>query len=288
MSTGKWLGAALVAALVAAPVLVTAAPAEAAVLPAGVTTQSALTAFDSNSPKTIEAKCPAGQRVLGGGVRVNAGTHVLVTREEPISAASGDSYLVSAEEDAIGTTTTWALQAYAICSNPIPGLRLVAAVSPTRSDNFASVTAECPAGTNLLGAGGRILDGQGRIGLDTDVLGGAFNPHGATASGSEGLTNFPGNWSVIAFGVCATVSTFGDVQLVKNQTVSDPSTPKQVVATCPAGMTVTGGAGLANIPGAIASVNVDALRTRIQAIGTVNDTGAVGAWNLIAEAVCAR
>jgi hypothetical protein len=281
----KWFGVALVAAFVMAPVLVAASPAAARTLPPGVTVVSTPSIFSSNSPQTAEAKCPAGKRVLGGGVRVNAGIHVIVTRQEPISTVAGDSYLVTAEEDAVGTTTTWSVQALAICSDPIPGLRIVSAISPTQSGHFTSVDAECPAATNLLGTGGRILDGQGRVDLSTLVQGGQLNPHGAIAAGSEGFTDFPGNWSVIAFAVCAPVG-INDIRLVQNFGASSTVNPKILTATCPAGMTITGGTGFVDIPGVIASVNVDAFRTRIQVIGKVNDTSVTGSWALTAMAIC--
>jgi hypothetical protein len=282
----KLLGVALLAALTAAPVLAVAGPAAAAVLPpGGVVVTDTAPVFNSDSPKTAEAKCPAGKRVIGGGVRVNAGTHVVVTREEPISTPDGDSYLVTAQEDAVGTTGAWAVQATAICSDPIPGLRIVQAISSTQSGHFTFVTAECPSGTSLFGAGGRILDGQGQVGLITEVNGGQLSPHGAVAGGEEQLPGFSGNWSVIAYGVCAT-SNFGDVQLVTTFSHSDPTTVKIVAASCPAGMTVTGGTGWADIPGEVASVNVDAFRTRIQVIAR-NDTGPSGNWGAIAMALCA-
>lgn len=284
----KLLAVAAAAAVVAAPVLVSAEPAAAAVLPPGVTVVDTPSVFTSNSPQTAEAKCPAGKRVLGGGVRVNAGVHVIVTREEPISAAAGDSYLVTAEEDPIGTTLTWSVQAFAICSDPIPGLRLISAISQDRSDAVQSASVDCPSGTNLLGAGGRILDGQGQVNLSTVVNGGALNPHGVIANGKEPSAGFAGNWSVVAYGVCATVNTFGDAQIVDIQSAEDTSPNKVVQAVCPAGMTVTGGAGFANTPGVVASVNVDANRTRIQIIAKVNDTSDTSRWFMGGMAVCVK
>jgi hypothetical protein len=264
--------------------MLVASPASAATLPAGTTVQSAQTGFDSTAEKTAEAKCPAGKRVLGGGVRVNAGDHVVVTREEPISSRSGDSYLVTADEDAVGTIATWSLQALAICSDPIPGLRIIAAVGPTGTESFAGISAECPTGTNAIGTGGRILDGQGRVDLVTEVNGGVLNPHGTFAAGMEGLTDFAGNWSAIAFAVCAT-ARFGDVQLVQTFSATDNNN-KILTAVCPSGTTVTGGTGWADAPGIVASTNVDASRARIQVIARQFDTSVISPWKAIAMAIC--
>jgi hypothetical protein len=276
----------LIAALLGVPALV-ASPAFASTVPAA-TVASAITNFDSTAEKTIAAICPAGKRVLGGGVRVNAGTHVVVMREEPISTGGVDSYVVGAAEDSIGTTATWSLQAYAICSDPVPGLQIVAAINPSGSDQFSSVFARCPVGTNAIGAGGRIIDGQGRVRLLTQVEGGVTDNTRTTAAGEEELTGFSGNWAVVAYTVCATLTNRLDMQVIKTVSANDTSVNKVATAVCPAGMAVTGGTGWAELPGDMASVNVDASRTRIQVIANQDASNVPPgiAWNVSAMAFC--
>jgi hypothetical protein len=273
----------LVAAFVGASVLIVASPAAASTVP-NATVPSDITAFDSTPEKTIETKCPAGKRVIGGGVRVNNGDHVKVIRQEPISSNGVDSYLATAVEDSVGTNSFWALQSYAVCSDPIPGLEIVSAIGPTGSTvaGFAGITALCPGGKNAIGSGGRILDGQGRVSLVTQIIGLSR----ADAGGLEDLGGFSGNWSVIAFAVCARLTTLSDLQVVQNFSVTDDSKTKILTAVCPPGKQVTGGTGWADLPGVIASVNIDAARTRVQVIARDFNASDTFGWRIIAMAFC--
>jgi hypothetical protein len=181
-----------------------------------------------------------------------------------------------------------------VCSDPIPGLTIVAAVGPTDSLGFQGVPATCPAGKNLIGGGGRILDGQGKVSLVTHVEGSTVSPIRYTAGGLEELgtpdaqgrfPGFPGNWSVIAYAVCVPLALRTDIEVVKVQTAFDPSTPKLLTAACPIGKRVTGGGGWANPPAVVNSMNIDANRTRIQVIGRQHEPIAAG-WDQTAEAIC--
>ena len=53
--------------------VVAQSPASASTVP-NATVVSATPVFDSIAVKTVDAKCPAGKKVIGGGVRVNAGS----------------------------------------------------------------------------------------------------------------------------------------------------------------------------------------------------------------------
>ncbi|GIE47993.1 hypothetical protein [Actinoplanes nipponensis] len=287
--------AALFAALTGASVG-SATPALASTVPVA-TVVGPNSAFDSTPEKTTIAPCPAGQRVLGGGVRVNQGNdHIIITRQEPVHALDTglDSFVVTAVEDSVGTTNTWALQAYAVCSPPVAGMVLVAKVGPTDSQGFQGVSASCPANTFVLGAGGRILDGQGHVGLVTQVNGSATFPNGVNAGGIEELgtpdangrfPGFKGNWSVIAFAVCAPKVLSTDVEVVRVQPAGDETNPKIIAAPCPAGKHVTGGTGWADLPAVVNSVNIDANRTRVQVIDRKHEQLA-GNWGGFAMAIC--
>jgi hypothetical protein len=235
--------------------------------------------------------------VLGGGVRVNLGNdHIMITRQEPVHAlATGlDSFVVTAVEDSVGTTNTWALQAYAVCAPPVPGMVIVAAAGLTDSQGFLGITANCPANTFVLGAGGRILDGQGHVGLVTQVTGSATFPNGVNAGGIEELgtpdaqgrfPGFAGNWSVIAYAVCAPKVLSTDVEVVRIQTAADQTNPKIINAPCPAGKHVTGGTGWSDLPAVVNSVNIDANRTRVQVIDRKHEP-LTGNWGGFAMAIC--
>jgi hypothetical protein len=289
------MAAALLAALAGAAIG-SATPALASTVPVA-TVVGPNSPFDSTAEKTTIAQCPAGQRVLGGGVRVNLGDdHIIVTREEPVHAldTGQDSFVVSAVEDGVGTPNAWALQAYAVCSPPVPGMVLVSKIGPTDSQGFQGVSASCPANTFVLGAGGRILDGQGRVGLVTQVNGSATFPNGVNAGGFEefGTTSptgpvpgFKGNWSVIAFAVCAPKVLSTDVEVVRADAVPSATNPKIIAATCRDGKRVTGGTGWADVTAVVNSANIDANRLRVQGIIRQHEQ-LPGNWGGFVMAIC--
>lgn len=294
------VAAAMLVALLAAAAgvsVLSASPALASTVPTA-TVIGPNSAFDSLPEKTTIANCPAGQRVLGGGVRVNGGDdHIVITRQEPVHSAwtDQDSFVVTAVEDPTGTTNVWALQAYAVCAPPVTGIVIVAAAGATDSQPFQGVTARCPANKFLLGAGGRILDGQGRVGLVTQTVGGSLFPNGVNAGGLEefgstdaqgNIVGFPGNWSVIAFAVCAPRVLNTDVEVVRTTVASSLDNPKILTATCPAGKRVTGGAGWADVTAVVNSANIDANRLRVQLIARKHEPLFPGNWGAFTEAIC--
>ncbi|GAA0909368.1 hypothetical protein Vau01_113280 [Virgisporangium aurantiacum] len=234
--------------------------------------------------KSAEARCPDGMRVLGGGVRVSFPDHIVVVRQEPVHTQAVDSFLVTALEDEVGTTNEWAVQAIAVCAADVPGIEIVAAVSATGSTGFIGVSSRCPAGKNAIGAGGRVVDGFGQVALVTLIEGGFMFNTRTTAGGLEDLNGFAGNWSVTSFTVCATLNSPSDLQVVKTYANSTDLT-NVIAATCPAGMFATGGTGWADLPSAVASVNINAARSRVQLVS--RQTGSSTAtWRASAMAFC--
>jgi hypothetical protein len=296
----RTLAGAMLAALLAATAGVSAlsaTPAFASTVPTA-TVVGPNSAFDSQPEKTTSANCPAGQRVLGGGVRVNAGNdHIIITRQEPVHSLwnNQDSFVVTAVEDPAGTPNTWALQAYAVCAPPVNGLVIVATAGLTDSQPFQGITARCPAGTLLLGAGGRVLDGQGRVGLVTQTVGSAQFPNGVNAGGFEEfgstdaqgrIVGFPGVWSVIAYAVCAPENLTTDIQVVRTTAGSTTDNPKILTATCPSGKRVTGSTGWADVTAVVNSANIDANRLRVQLIARKHEPLFPGAWGAFTDAIC--
>jgi hypothetical protein len=288
--------AGLLAAITGAAVLTTT-PALASTVPTA-TVVGPNSPFDSTQVKTTIANCPAGQRVLGGGVRVNAGDgHIVVTRQEPVHAGdtNQDSFVVEASEDGIGTTNSWALQAYAVCTPTVNGIQIVSAIGPTDSSGFLGVVVRCPANKFLLGAGGRVLDGQGHVSLVTQTMGSATFPNGVNAGGfeefgSEGpdgrIVGFKGNWSVIAFAVCAPENLTTDIEVVRTPSVFDQTSPKILLATCPTGKRVTGSTSWADVTNVVNSANIDTNRLRVQLIASKHEPLFPGNWGAFAEAIC--
>jgi len=262
--------------------VVGAGSASAASVPRPVI-KSALTQFDSNpGEKTALAQCPAGTRVIGGGGRVNGGQHVVITRQSPFHGVN-DTFVVSAQEDQVGTAQSWAVQAFAICSVPLPGLEIVKVTSPSGSSGFQGQNADCSPGKNVLGGGGRINGETGQGSLNTQAL----FPNRASAAGVEDTDGFAGNWSVSAYAICANLNSVFDSRVVSVQTATDSTARKIFTVDCPAGMRLTGGAAFAGAPGAVVEV-VSPNTTSVQLIARMDGPiGPQNVWSATGYALCA-
>lgn len=296
MSTGKarrWIPAAGVAVVLLGAQLAVQATGQATevALP-GAVVRSTSSEFDPTSPKTVAARCPAGQRVIGGGGRVNNASHVVITALQPVHTNNLDRYEVSAAEDEIGFSGQWAVQAFAICADPLPGLRIVSATSESGSADSKLEIVNCPTQTLTLGSGGRIGGGHGQVHLNNTSAG----SDRGFARGQEDSTGFAGNWTVTAYAVCADVPVSGHAVITGFSPQGGSIDRKFAEATCPNGMRVTGGSaaisGGDTIRAVIESINPDVLPggspgSRIQVIAREN-TPTNSNWTVQAIASCTR
>lgn len=69
----------------------------------------------SASPKNVRVTCPAGKKVVGGGIEVGGAgrNRVTVTENQP----AGDNAWEAEAFEAVATNATWKLEAHAICAN---------------------------------------------------------------------------------------------------------------------------------------------------------------------------
>jgi hypothetical protein len=272
----------LVVGIAMTVLVVSAGSASAASVPRPVI-KDAITQFDSNpGEKTAKAQCPTGTRVIGGGGRVNGAQHVVMTRQSPFHVPNvNDTFVVSAQEDQVGTAQFWAVQAFAICSVPLPGLEIIKVTSAAGSDGFQGQNADCSPGKNVLGVGGRINGGAGQVTLNTQAR---FAGH-ASAGGVEDADGFAGKWSVTSYAICAHLNSVFDSSVVSVQTATDSSARKIFFVDCPPGMSLTGGAAFAGGNGAVVEV-VSPNTTRVQLIVRM-DGPTQSPWNATGYAVCA-
>jgi hypothetical protein len=247
----RWYSAVAAVALIAATQVAvqwTTHGTSSAALPGAVARSNQSSPFSSTSPKTIEAECPAGTRVTGGGGRVTGFTeHVVLTGLEPRHSnnpGSLDKYIVTAIEDEVGQEEGWAVTAYALCATASAslGIQIVQVRSDTLSPRHEQESVNCPGQKVILGTGARINGGGGQVHL-TELGMGEFSSgvNVSSVTAEEDNTGFGGQWSLEAFAVCASVPH-------QNHTIvsgfaPEPGSADRKVApvTCPAGMTVTGG-----------------------------------------------
>ena len=238
------LVAAMIAGLLVAFQVVAPAPAAAA-LP-GAAARSAQSDFDSARTKTIEATCPPGTRVTGGSGRVTGITdHVVLTRMQPRHTNNPDvpdSYIVTAIEDETKPNGQWAVTAYALCADPLPGQTIVISRSPTDSGHSEREIVDCPAGRRVIGSGVRVNGGGGQVHVTEMTPGGFADGRTSTfVTAKENNDGFAGDWSVDAVAVCATIAPERQVYLSAFAPGPGSADRKVADVTCPDGMTITGG-----------------------------------------------
>ena len=79
---------------------------------------AAETPLTSASPKNLTATCPAGKKVLGGGVEISGTGRNRVTAVE--NKPSGDNAWEGEAFEAVSTQASWKLVVHAICANVAP------------------------------------------------------------------------------------------------------------------------------------------------------------------------
>jgi hypothetical protein len=210
--------------------LVSAVPAEAAIGAIQVIA-GPLSPTNSEPLKSASANCPSGTQIISGGgwVFVNGrgadADSVVLSQLQPVHSTSGgqDSFVVLGQEMAPGTTSTWWVQAFAVCGQ-VPGLHVVAGHSALGSQPEQKADALCASSERVLGVGGRIVNPVGKVTL-TKVA-----PQTATTAevvADEDATGLTSNWQIEAYAVCAPAPA--GYQVVANTSSSTAnSDPEQV------------------------------------------------------------
>ncbi|MFI7575412.1 hypothetical protein [Micromonospora sp. NPDC049497] len=175
----------------------------------------------------------------------------------------------------------------------VPGLVRISATSASTSNDFHSVTATCPAGKVLTGAGYEVNGATGEAVVDD------FRPNGGVAAAPTAVTvgayeaeAFAGNWSVTAYAVCA--NPLAGLVRISATGASTSNDFRSVTAACPAGKVLTGTGFELN--GATGEGVVDDFRPNggVAAAPTAVTVGAyeaeafAGNWSVTAYAICAN
>jgi hypothetical protein len=229
-----------------------AAPAEAASIPPGsvqvVAKSSPVNNLASKLP--FRANCPPGQRVLGGGAFTVGGVHAVITELQPIHTTGGDSFEVDAAADQFGIPVAWNFQVFAFCAS-VPdalGVEIIQHTNAPTSGGTDQAGTQCPAGKQLIGAGGKIANGNGQVDLGITTNSSGPFAFGSAAFAKEDADGFAGSYTVTGYSVCARGNAFGDFQQFKTQFSTTAASQTETVA-CPSGLRLTGLAGATELPG---------------------------------------
>ena len=247
--------------------------AQCAVPPAGLE-RIAVTSAGTSANKTVTATCSPGKQVTGvGGDITGGGGQVALDDLQPNPAMT--DVTVQGVEDEDGTTDSWSVTAYAICSFPVEGLERVLAKTGSTSAT-KSVTVACPPGKQVLGAGGLLSGGAGRL-LSTVSTGTAMTH--VTVRGIEDDDGTATSWLARAFAICANTAV-----RVFNTTATNSAASKSTSATCPAGKVQTGGGG--EITGGGGQVRFDQPGGAGSALGMEDGNGTSALWYARAFSIC--
>ena len=171
--------------------------------------------------------------------------------------------------------------------------QLVTASTFLGTDPTPTVAANCPPDTRVVGGGGRVFDGEQKLGRLT-ALDPSFTSFRASAE-SPDERNI-GNWRVFAYAICADREALEDYQIVP-ETRFDNKVFKDTAAVCPSGTVAYGAGARVTIPGtggADGRIGLQLNRTSgpldiSRATGRVDTRlDPVGNWTLTSEAICAK
>lgn len=200
----------------------------------GLERVAATSAPDSAAAKHVDAPCPAGKTLTGGGGTMNS-ADARVRLDSVITMSSSTQFAqTGALEGPGGNSGDWSVSAFAICA---ASASVVSVASPRAADPFKIVPARCPDGTRLTGLGGQITGAAGAAWLRW------LRPNaGLTAAEVLGATHgSPPPWALTAHAICRTAATGSSLATATGP--PDPAPAKSVTATCPAGTRVLGAGG---------------------------------------------
>ena len=235
----------------------------------------------------FEGTCPAGKLPAGVGGDITGGFGRMgIQILRPGFSGPGD-WRTATMSDPSATIENWSLAAQGMCTTAIAGQEVVAAASLAGSTPEQSVTATCPAGKRVIGAGGSI----GTADFATQRILTGITPNSTlttvTATGHEDEAGYDPNWTVVAYAVCAPAPA--GLQRVTASSPLGSDEFSQASVNCPAGKHILGIGGTLN--GSEGQVLIDDLRTdaalsKATVTGFEDTTGFGQDWNVTAYAIC--
>jgi len=239
---------------------------------------SQTTVNDSASSKGIGVPCPTGTVILGGGLDINGGGHSVRILQ---SGPQKNGWVAAAREDASGYASSWSVTVWAICGSQPTGYEIVSASGTTTTSG--SVTATCPAGKKVIGAGGIAWNDSLHSVLDTIAPNAALT--GVYVEAFHDETPPSAAYDFHALAICA--NPVPGLTRVGALSALD-SNDKSASVTCPAGTKVHGLSG--SISGATGQAYMDAMAPFSDGATVVareDSTGYSGSWSIAAYAICA-
>jgi hypothetical protein len=195
--------------------------------------------------------CNGSNKLIGMGSLQPANGSILFRGLVPHTGDSPypDRFETSAQEDHDGTSADWSITGYGICGAQPSLMSLHSTTGAASSATRHVQTVNCPSGTRVIGAGGTILDGEGRVKIDEIAPSAALDQVTVTASEDQDGTSE--SWSVRAYAVCS-LAPSGLVRVTAVTPNGWDGT--SVIARCPSGKRLLG------LGGGVSATDLHALR----------------------------
>jgi hypothetical protein len=164
------------------------------------------TASNISPVKDVNADCPSGTRVIGGGGRASGpgSNTVRLTQLIPVFNTGANLFRVVAEAPNGVSAAAWQLTAYAICAAGLTDQNYkIVAKSVFAAKAQQETAVGCPSGMRAIGTGAlAFADDQGKVGLFLNRTDGALGI--SRAIGHVGAAGYTKSWLLTTYAVCTT------------------------------------------------------------------------------------
>jgi hypothetical protein len=151
---------------------------------------------------SAQANCPAGKQVIGTGATVDANSVAVLDDVMPDFDLSGVTAEVMHDGTPVSGDTQLTAEAIAVCVDPLPGQQLAFQTTPA-STGDKGMSATCPSGTQVHGAGAGLSGAYGEAHLDRIGFNGVGGLGASDVDAREDVDGSSNNWSAWAFAICA-------------------------------------------------------------------------------------
>jgi hypothetical protein len=151
---------------------------------------------------SAQADCPAGKQVIGAGATIDLGANGVLDDVMPDFDLSGVTAEVMHDGTPVSGDTQLGVQAIAVCVDPLPGQQLAFQTSQANGGD-KGVSASCPSGTRVHGAGAGLSGAYGEAHLDRIGFNGVGGLAGSDVEAREDVDGSSNSWSAWAFAICA-------------------------------------------------------------------------------------
>jgi hypothetical protein len=165
---------------------------------------------------------------------------------------------------------------------------IVTRVSRTSAStsNNKSVTATCPDDQHLIGTGGRVIGGGGRV-LITDIVPSSSLRSVTVAGGENGV--YLGSWEVVAVAVCSSAASSLSRVSATSQGNGTSDSPKSATVSCQDGEVALGmGYQISGAAGNVFPYLLQPIGSPPDAVtvSAIEDLAYAPSWNLEVYAIC--